>query len=104
MAASTASVPGHPLSTYMRGRADAFRSRMTAAVAADLARRAGPAEVDPEVAAEHLVLLFDGLQVEWMLHPGMDVLAAFDRAVGALRVAHLHADEMAGAVDDLVAS
>jgi hypothetical protein len=90
MAASTAPVPGHPLGEYIRRRADAFRARMTTAVAADLARRGDPAGIDPAEAAEQLVLLFDGLQVEWMLHPEMDVLGAFDRAIEALRLAHRH--------------
>lgn len=90
VAASTSTVPKDPLAVYIRTRTDFFRSRVTDAVIADIERGDEPASLDAAVAADQLLLLFDGLQIQWMMRPEMDVVDTFDRAVGELRYAWRH--------------
>lgn len=78
--AAEAADPAHPAHEYFMGRGEGLRS-----VLADVLRRAQESgriddRVDPETLARMLQALSDGLQLQWMLDPTVDMAAT----VGAL--------------------
>jgi AcrR family transcriptional regulator len=83
--ASTSAVPEHPLAVYIRRRTAVFRARIAALLQADVARGDAPATLDPEEAAGDLMQLFDGVQVQSLLRPELDVVSALARGVEAIR-------------------
>ncbi|MEZ0166978.1 TetR/AcrR family transcriptional regulator [Kineococcus sp. LSe6-4] len=83
--AAEATDPEHPAHAYFVQRYADIHEAFTRGFRDDVAAgRAAPALV-PEDAADQLAALSDGLQVQVLLRPGMDLLAAFDRATAHLR-------------------
>ncbi|QRY47010.1 TetR family transcriptional regulator C-terminal domain-containing protein [Mycolicibacterium boenickei] len=80
LAAAAAVDPSHPAAHYLRERYDWMRG----VIADDVKRRqdAGsiPAHVDPEFAAAALISAADGIQIQWMSDPSID-MAGHVRAV-----------------------
>jgi AcrR family transcriptional regulator len=80
---AAASSPDHPARGYFTERYE--RVRHTIEVELANARDAGQGR--PEVDSEAMLILavLDGLQVQWLLNPGLDVVAAARRFAGLLR-------------------
>ncbi|WP_082099061.1 TetR/AcrR family transcriptional regulator [Demequina iriomotensis] len=73
-----AASPGHPAHTYFQRRYASLVVHLTRAYR-DLARAGALApRVDPEAAPRQLVALMDGLQVQWLLDPEVDMAAAIE--------------------------
>ena len=49
-------------------------------------------DTGPDVAAEQIIALCDGLQLQFLLRRGMDLLSAYDAAVDHLRPAKASPD------------
>ena len=83
--AAEATDPSHPAHSYFVKRYvathDVVRTAYLAAVAAGQA-----VDIDADVAAEQIIALCDGLQLQFLLRPGMDLLSAYDVAVDHLRL------------------
>jgi AcrR family transcriptional regulator len=84
VAASTSAVPDHPLAEYIRRRTATFRARLAQVMVADIAAGNAPSTLDAEEAAGDMMQLFDGLQVQSLLRPEMDLLVTLDRWIDAL--------------------
>ncbi|MDN4476559.1 TetR/AcrR family transcriptional regulator [Demequina sp. SYSU T00192] len=75
--------PGHPAHAYFVDRYANLRAsvaRAYAEVAHDGGLRPG---IDPATAARQLVALMDGLQIQWLLDPSLDMAEAIEAHVGA---------------------
>jgi AcrR family transcriptional regulator len=83
--ATQAADPQHPAHEYFTERYAQMRERF----ASELARRAERGEltegVDPERLATILIALADGLQVQWMLDPRIDMADHLDHLLDLLR-------------------
>jgi len=83
--AAEAADPEHPAHGFFRERGELFRS-LFAAVFAQHNRDHGRTRVDPEVAARMLQALADGLQLQALLEPDVDMAgiadAFFDAVLG----------------------
>ncbi|WP_304451481.1 TetR/AcrR family transcriptional regulator [Nocardiopsis sp. YSL2] len=89
--AAEATDPAHPAHEYFVGRYRNLRDHLAPALAGLLGEREGPAA---EIAAQQLVALTDGLQVQWLLDPGaVDMRAA---VVSFLRTLGIAAEEPPG--------
>ncbi|WP_052372982.1 TetR/AcrR family transcriptional regulator [Amycolatopsis taiwanensis] len=82
--AAEATDPDHPAHEYFVERYTRVFSYAGEAIQADVRKGAIRPDVDADALAEQLVALMDGLQLQALLRPEMDLLAAFDRAVAAL--------------------
>ncbi|MFV8167334.1 TetR/AcrR family transcriptional regulator [Mycobacterium sp. 134] len=86
LAAAAAIDPSHPAAEYLRERYE----RIRAVIANDVRRRqtAGtvPAHVDAEFAAAALISAADGIQIQWMSDPSID-MGAHVRRVWAVLLA-----------------
>jgi AcrR family transcriptional regulator len=83
--AAEATDPSHPAHEYFVGRYRSLREHLAAALADLLGEDGGP---DPDVAAQQLVALTDGLQVQWLLDPGaVDMRAAVVSFLSTLGIA-----------------
>jgi len=75
---AVASSPDHPAHTYFAERYEQVRT----AIATEL-REAGTGQawagLDPDSAAALILAVLDGLQVQWLLDPRLDVIAVLDR-------------------------
>lgn len=82
--ATQAADPEHPAHDYFIERYAAMRERYTA----ELVRRAEagllPAGSDPAILATVIIALADGLQVQWMLDPEIDMAEHFEHVAGLL--------------------
>ncbi|WP_296666147.1 TetR/AcrR family transcriptional regulator [Demequina sp.] len=78
-----ATTPSHPAHDFFVRRYASLRATVERAYR-DLAL-AGRLrdEIDPALAAQQLVALMDGLQVQWLLDPAVDMAAAIDAHVAA---------------------
>lgn len=83
--AAEATEPDHPAAPYFRKRYEETHARAADDFRADIGAGRAPASLDPDAAAETLVALSDGLQLQKLLRPDMDLLAAFDAATVMLR-------------------
>lgn len=77
--------PEHPAHEHFVRRYASLHERLAELYRADAAGGRVAASVPPEEAATRLIALSDGLQLQFLLRPGLDVLAAFDAAVAELR-------------------
>ena len=80
-----AATPGHPLAVPLQRRWHQFQLLVQQSLVKDIEVGREPATMRPERGAEQLVALYEGLQVQSMVRPQMNVLEAYDRAVTRLR-------------------
>ncbi|MBD0675170.1 TetR/AcrR family transcriptional regulator [Streptomyces sp. CBMA156] len=79
--AAAAAEPEHPAHDFFENRYERFRTRI-----ADRITRGvdDPTAVDPEWLARILIAAADGIQLQWLLNPGIDMAADMDRLADAL--------------------
>jgi len=81
---SAAGDPTHPTSAYLRSRYKLFYCRIRRGLEHDVAVGRAPHAMDPSRGAEQLVALYEGLQLQALMRPDLDIVAAFDRAVARM--------------------
>jgi AcrR family transcriptional regulator len=77
--------PEHPSRDYFLDRYRRTHDMCVAGFQVDVSAGRAPADLDPEMAATGIVALSDGLQLQYLLRPGMDLLAEYDRLSAAYR-------------------
>jgi AcrR family transcriptional regulator len=80
-----AATPEHPLAPLLQQRWHAFQNLVQDQLARDIHFGREPSTMEPARGAEQLVALYEGLQLQFMVRPGMNLLDAYDRAVTRLR-------------------
>lgn len=83
--ASVAATPGHPMAPQLQQQWVQFHAMVQRALAHDVAVGREPSTMEPSRGAEQLIAMYEGLQLQSMLRPHMDVVEAYDRAVTRLR-------------------
>jgi AcrR family transcriptional regulator len=83
--ASIAASPTLPMAETLRTQWIRFHALVQRALAHDVATGREPATMEPARGAEQLIALYEGLQLQSMVRPHLDVLEAYDRAVTRLR-------------------
>jgi len=82
---SATSTPGHAASGWFRQQYTALFEDVTLALVRDVVAGRESRGAAPRHAAEQLVALFEGLQLQAMLRDDADLLAGWDRAVARMR-------------------
>ncbi|MFF9351255.1 TetR family transcriptional regulator [Streptomyces sp. NPDC014734] len=96
--AAAAAEPDHPAHDFFTERYDRFRRELTTAIATKAAERdaeatgpgahpgspAAPEPLDPAWAARILIAATDGLQLQWLLNPEIDMAADLSRLADLL--------------------
>jgi AcrR family transcriptional regulator len=67
--------PAHPAHAFFEDRYVRIRSVVAQRVRSDQERGFLPRELDPGVTAAELIALMDGLQLQWLMHPSIDMCA-----------------------------
>jgi AcrR family transcriptional regulator len=80
-----AATPGHPLAPALQAQWLRFHAHVQRTLATDIAVGRESPTMEAPAAAEQLIAIYEGLQLQSMLRPSMDVVASFDRAVARLR-------------------
>lgn len=80
-----AATPGHPMAPLLQRQWIQFHALVQRALAHDVAIGREPDTMEPARGAEQLIAVYEGLQLQSMLRPHMDVIEAYDRAVTRLR-------------------
>ncbi|MFD1721187.1 hypothetical protein [Amnibacterium endophyticum] len=80
-----AATPGHPLALWAQEHFLRFHVVVQRALREDVVVGREPETMKPARGAEQLIALYEGLQVQAMVRPTMDLLASYDRAVTRLR-------------------
>ncbi|RKR74806.1 acyl-CoA dehydrogenase-like protein [Frondihabitans australicus] len=80
-----AATPSHPLASHLQRAWRDFHAFVMHQLATDIEAGREPDTMQPARGAEQLIALYEGLQLQSMVRPGMDLLDAFDRAVTRLR-------------------
>lgn len=75
--------PDHPAHDYFVQRYRVVHDDLRSAFAAERVRGRGP-DLDPDAAASLLVAIADGLQLQRLLRPDLDLLAEFDTLTSTL--------------------
>ncbi|MFP1629964.1 TetR/AcrR family transcriptional regulator [Streptomyces sp. 5K101] len=76
---------GHPAQEYFRERYENLRSDVAAALAEACELGEVRADVNIDEAANAIIAVMDGLQIQWLLAPGsVDMAASTDRVITAL--------------------
>lgn len=83
---SAASNPSHPAAGWFHAQYASSFQDITLALVRDVVAGRIPKGTSPRHAAEQLVALFEGLQLQAMLRDDADSLAGYDRAVARMRV------------------
>jgi hypothetical protein len=83
---NVAATPGHPMAPTLQHEWRKFHAIVLGGLTADVDAGREPATMQPARGAEQLIALYEGLQMQSMVRPDMDLLASFDRAVSRLRV------------------
>jgi AcrR family transcriptional regulator len=81
---SEATDPAHPSAPYLQVRYEAYHQIVKGGIEHDIALGRLPVTLNPTAAAELIVGLWEGLRIQHLLRPGMDMMGAFDRALGML--------------------
>lgn len=81
----------HPGHDYMRDRYERLRNRLVGALSAGIERGEIRPEVDLETLATALIALMDGIQLQWIYNPALDMGSAFDLVTSVLTEALLPA-------------
>lgn len=84
-AASMAGSPGHPMADPLQRMWLRFHAIVQRALVHDVSVGREPDTMSPANGAEQLLAVYEGLQIQWMFRPHMDLLAAYDRATTRLR-------------------
>jgi AcrR family transcriptional regulator len=84
-AASIAATPGHALAPVLQHQWVQFHALVQRALVHDVAIGREPSTMEPVWGAEQLIAVYEGLQVQALLRPNMDLLTSYDRAVSRLR-------------------
>lgn len=79
--------PAHPAHAFFVERSAALRSDFAASIAAGQRTGAVPPGTDPDTLARVLQAVTDGLQLQWMLEPDIDMAAIIDALFQALGAA-----------------
>ena len=74
----------HPGHDYMRDRYERLRNRLVGALSAGIERGEIRPEIDLETLATALIALMDGIQLQWIYNPDLDMGAAFDLVTSVL--------------------
>lgn len=80
-----AATPHHPLAPMLHLRWRRFHGFVLAALQRDVELGREPRTMEPARGAEQLLATYEGLQLQSMVRPEMDLLESFDRAVTRLR-------------------
>ncbi|WP_065959730.1 TetR family transcriptional regulator C-terminal domain-containing protein [Curtobacterium sp. UCD-KPL2560] len=80
-----AATPHHPLAPMLHVRWRRFHAFVQHALEHDVEIGREPGTMEPARGAEQLLATYDGLQLQSMVRPEMDLLESFDRAVTRLR-------------------
>ncbi|KQO63831.1 TetR/AcrR family transcriptional regulator [Curtobacterium sp. Leaf261] len=80
-----AATPDEPIAPMLTSRWTDFYRLVEANLAHDVALGREPSTMVPASGAEQLVAIYEGLQLQYMVRPGLDLVASFDRAVSRLR-------------------
>lgn len=71
--AAAASDPEHPAHDYFSERFEVFRTVFAQYIAAAIDAGTLPAHLDPVMTATSMIALADGLQLQWLLDPSVDM-------------------------------
>jgi hypothetical protein len=82
---SAASAPSHPAAGWFRTQYEHAFDDVTLALVRDVVAGREPHGTSPRQAAEQLVALYEGLQLQAMLRDDVDLLTGWDRAVARMR-------------------
>lgn len=80
-----AASPEHPLAPMLHARWRRFHAFVQDSLQRDSLLGREPSTMEPSRGAEQLLATYEGLQLQSMVRPEMDLLEAFDRAVTRLR-------------------
>ena len=80
-----AATPSHPLAGVLQRDWIRFHALIQRTLADDIASGREPDTMEPARGAEQLIAPYEGLQLQSMLRPNMDVVASYERAVARLR-------------------
>lgn len=83
---SAASNPGHAAAGWFRRQYELTFEDLTLALVRDVVMGRESRGVSPRLAAEQLLALYEGLQLQSLLRDEPDLLPGFDRAVARMRV------------------
>lgn len=75
----------HPMAPVLQQQWMRFHALVQRALARDVELGREPDTMDPARGAEQLIALYEGLQLQSMVRPAMNLLGAYDRAVTRLR-------------------
>jgi AcrR family transcriptional regulator len=84
-AATIVASPVHPIAGTLQQQYLQFHATVLRALADDVAVGREPVTTDPASGAEQLIAVYEGLQLQSLLRPSMDLVGSFDRAVALLR-------------------
>ncbi|WP_375387131.1 TetR/AcrR family transcriptional regulator [uncultured Amnibacterium sp.] len=85
-----AATPGHPLAPALQRQWGQFHAHVQRTLTHDVGIGRESPSMEPADAAEQLIAIYEGLQLQSMLRPTMDVVASFDRAVTRFRDGWAH--------------
>lgn len=83
--ANIAATPNHPMAPFLHQEWARFHMLVIRQLEKDILAGREPDTMQPIRGAEQLIALYEGLQLQSMVRPGMDLLDAYDRAVTRLR-------------------
>jgi AcrR family transcriptional regulator len=69
--------PAHPAHEHFVDRYESVRQKTANRLAQERAEGRIPASVDPETAARLMMAVMDGLQIQWLLDPSLEMEAAY---------------------------
>lgn len=73
--AAEATDPSHPAHLYFRDRSRRLEQAYARGIAHEIEAGSVSADVDPHIAAQQINSLVDGLHVQWLIDPSLDVRA-----------------------------
>ena len=85
-----AATPNHPMAPLLHHEWNKFHHLVMASLQSDIREGREPESMEPARGAEQLIALYEGLQMQSMVRPGMDLLEAYDRAITRLRAGWAH--------------
>ncbi len=85
-----AATPDHAMAFALQRQWIQFHALVERALTRDVTVGREPDALDPHRGAEQLIAMYEGLQLQSMMRPGMDLLDSFDVAVSQLRIAWAH--------------
>lgn len=80
-----AATPDHPMADGLQRQWFQFHALVERALTRDVAL-GRESLLEPSRAAEQLIAMYEGLQLQSMMRPGMDLIDAFDHGVAQLRI------------------